>query len=170
VKRLKDPESFAIPEPRIRFIAHELQRLLALVQLERNGEAIEVDGFRLRDLSKWVTYETGTAMNALTPISSVCNSRCHFCFEENAPYPRERSIMPIAEAATRLRYYSPETGASLFPSDRNHMETFIHPKAIDIIEMASRASSSGSRQTARTSPRTVWPDSRRSSRSSSSCH
>jgi hypothetical protein len=136
VKRQKNAESFAIPEPRIRLIAHDLQRILSMVQLEKDGQVVDVDGFRLRDLSKWVTYETNTAMNALTPISSVCNSRCHFCFEENAPYPRERSIMPMAEAHTRLKYYSPETGESLFPSDRNHMETFIHPQAVDIIELA----------------------------------
>ena len=46
--------------------------------------------------------------------------------------------MPIEEAQTRLKYYSPETGRCLFPSNRNHMETFIHPKALDIIEMAHR--------------------------------
>jgi hypothetical protein len=136
VKINKDPDSFAIPEPRIRFIAHELQRILSVVQFENNGRAVEVDGFRLRDLSQWVTYSTNTAMNALTPISSVCNSRCKFCFEENAPYPRERSLMPIAEARTRLKYYSPEKGECLFPSNRNHMETFIHPKAVEIIRMA----------------------------------
>ncbi|MDA0161272.1 radical SAM protein [Solirubrobacter ginsenosidimutans] len=136
MRRQKNPESFAIPEPRIRLIAHDLQRMLTMVELEKDGQVVDIDGFRLRDLSKWVTHETNTAMNALTPISSVCNSRCHFCFEENAPYPRERSLMPLEEAKTRLRYYSPESGASLFPSDRNHMETFIHPQAVEIIELA----------------------------------
>jgi hypothetical protein len=139
MRTAKDPEAFAIPEPRIRFIAHELQRLLSLVELEVDGQPVQVDGFRLKDLSRWVTYTTNTAMNALTPISSACNSRCHFCFEENAPYAREAaSLMPLAEARTRLKYYSPETGASLFPSSRNHMETFVHPQAVDIIEMARR--------------------------------
>jgi hypothetical protein len=136
--RLRDPESFAIPEPRIRYLAHELQRLLALVQLEKDGRPLDVDGFRLRDLSRWVTHTTNTAMNALTPISSVCNSRCHFCFEENVPYAREQSLMSVAEARTRLKYYMPDTGHCLFPSSRNHMETFVHPKALDIIEMARR--------------------------------
>jgi uncharacterized Fe-S cluster-containing radical SAM superfamily enzyme len=76
-------------------------------------------------------------MNALTPIFSACNSRCHFCFEENAPYAREASsLMPMAEARTRLKYFSPETGASVFPSSRNHMETLVHPRAVEIIGMA----------------------------------
>jgi hypothetical protein len=134
----RDSEAFAIPEPRIRHIAHELQRLLALVQLESDGKPIEIDGFRLRDLPRWVTAQATTAMNALTPISSVCNSKCDFCFEENVPYAREQSLMSVAEACTRLKYYDPETGLSLFPSSRNHMETFIHPNAVDIIEMARR--------------------------------
>jgi hypothetical protein len=138
VLRLKDPESFAIPEPRIRHVAHELARLLSLVELEYQGRPVSVDGFRLRNLERWVQHSTNTAMNALTPISSVCNSRCQFCFEENVPYAREQSLMSLAEAATRLKYYSPDTGRCLFPSNRNHMETFIHPHAVDIIEMARR--------------------------------
>src|SRR5687768_2209184 len=134
--RIKDPEAFAIPEPRIRDIAHQLSRLLAVVELEKDGIATKIDGFRLRDLSQWVSHTSNNAMNALTPISSVCNSRCHFCFEENVPYAREQSLMSVEEARTRLKYYSPETGEALFPSSRNHMETFVHPKALDIIELA----------------------------------
>ena len=134
----KNPESFAIPEPRIRFIAHEIQRLLGLVELEQNGAPVKIDGFRLRNLARWTDFTTNTAMNSLTPISSVCNSRCQFCFEENVPYAREQSLMSLDEARTRLKYYSPDTGRSLFPSNRNHMETFIHPKAVEIIAMARR--------------------------------
>jgi uncharacterized Fe-S cluster-containing radical SAM superfamily protein len=134
--RYKDPEAFAIPEPRVRDIAHQLERLLALVELESNGWSVRIDGFRLRDLSKWRDHVANTAMNALTPISSVCNSKCEFCFEENVPYAREQSLMPMEEARTRLKYYSPETGRALFPSSRHHMETFIHPHALDIIELA----------------------------------
>jgi hypothetical protein len=134
--RYKDPEAFAIPEPRIRDIAHQLERLLTLVELESEGRPVQVDGFRLRDLSLWRDHVANNAMNALTPISSVCNSKCEFCFEENVPYAREQSLMPIEEARTRLKYYSPETGRALFPSSRHHMETFIHPRALDIIELA----------------------------------
>ena len=94
--KFKDPESFAIIEPRITYLAHELQRLLSLVELEKDGKPIKVDGFRLRDLSRWQGYQTNTAMNALTPISGVCNSTCTFCFEEGIPYPREKSLMSVA--------------------------------------------------------------------------
>jgi hypothetical protein len=134
--RYKDPEAFAIPEPRIRDIAHQLERLLGLVELEADGRPVKVGGFRLRDLSQWRDHVANNAMNALTPISSVCNSKCEFCFEENVPYAREQSLMPLEEARTRLKYYSPDTGRALFPSSRHHMETFIHPQALDIIELA----------------------------------
>jgi len=136
--KIKDPRSFAVIEPRITYIAKELERLLSLVELEKDGVPVQVNGFRLRDLSPWQGYVTNTAMNALTPISGVCNSKCSFCYEEGIPYPRERSLMSVEEVATRLKYYSSESGKCLFPSNRPHMETFIHPKAIEIIEQARR--------------------------------
>ena len=136
--RAKDPHAFAIPEPRIRHIAQQLEQLLSIVRLECDGRPVEVNGFRLKDLSQWLSYTNSTAMNALTPISAVCNSRCDFCFEENVPYAREQSLMPLAEAQTRLKYFTLEDGRSLFPSSRNHMETFVHPRALEIIEMARR--------------------------------
>ncbi len=134
--KLRDANSFYVIEPRIAHLKDELQRLLSLVDLESNGRRVAVDGMRLKDLSRWRNFTTNTAMNALTPISGHCNSRCDFCFEENIPYAREKSLMSVAEARTRLRHYDPASGASLFPSNRPHMETFIHPQALDIIELA----------------------------------
>jgi len=134
----RDANSFAVIEPRIVHIQDELRRLLSLVDLESNGRKVAIDAFRLKDLSRWESYTTNTAMNALTPISGHCNSRCHFCFEENIPYPREKSLMSVGEAHTRLRHYDPTTGRALFPSNRPHMETFIHPQALEIIELARR--------------------------------
>jgi hypothetical protein len=132
---LYDPETFAVIEPRIPQIARELERLLSIVELEKDGVPVKVDGFRLRDLVQWQSHTADSAMNALIPISGVCNSRCCFCFEHGIPFPRELSLMPLAEARTRLKYYDPETGKSLFPSNRPQKETFVHPQALDIIEM-----------------------------------
>lgn len=136
--RTRQADSFAVIEPRILNLKSEIERLLSLVELEKDGEPVAVDGFRLRDLSRWRSCNTNTAMNSLTPISGLCNSRCSFCFEENIPYAREQSLMSVAEAATRLKYYSPEDGKCLFPSNRPHMETFVHPQAVEIIELARR--------------------------------
>lgn len=136
MQRHRNAASFAVIEPRIAHLKSEIERLLSLVELEQDGRPVKVNGFRLKDLSQWCSYTTNTAMNALTPISGLCNSRCDFCFEENIPFAREKSLMSVEEAMTRLRHYSPETGRSLFPSNRPHMETFIHPRAVDIIELA----------------------------------
>lgn len=131
-----DSLSYKIPEPRIAQIGDHLARLLEVVELESGGNVVDIDGFRLRDLGMWRTHVTNNAMNALTPISSVCNSRCNFCFEENVPYARERSLMSVEEASTRLRYFDPDTGDALFPSNRNHMESFVHPEALTIVGLA----------------------------------
>jgi hypothetical protein len=136
--RQRDANSFAVIEPRLSHIKWELERLLSLVTLESQGQPVRVTGFRLKDLSRWTSYTTNTAMNALTPISGLCNSRCDFCFEENIPYPRERSLMSVDEARTRLKYYDPQTGVALFPSNRPHMETFLNPHAVEILELARR--------------------------------
>ncbi len=134
--RFRDANSFAVIEPRIWHLKEEIQRLLSLVELEKDGKLVAVNGFRLRHVPDWLDYSTNTAMNALTPISGVCNSKCSFCFEEGIPFPREQSLMSMAETRTRLKYYDPETGRALFPSNRPHMETFIHPQAVEIIKLA----------------------------------
>jgi hypothetical protein len=133
---LKDPHSFALVEPRIACMARELQRILSFVDLESDGTPVQIDGFRLRDLSQWQNHVAASALSALRPISGVCNSRCEFCFEYGLPFAREASLMPLGEATTRLKYYSPDTARCLFPSNRPEMETFVHPQALDIIEMA----------------------------------
>lgn len=129
-------ESWAVLEPRVRHLARTIRRLLSLVQLEKDGEPVEVDGFRLRDLAQWRDSSAAGALDAIFPFSGRCNSRCVFCSESGLPFARDASFMPEHEVRTRLRHYSPETGACLFPSNRPHMETFLHPRAVEILEMA----------------------------------
>ncbi len=131
-----DPESLAVIEPRIRYLAREIRRLLSLVELEKDGQPVEVDGFRLRELSQWCDNQAASALDAILPISGRCNSRCAFCFEQNVPFVRDTSFMDESEAYTRLRHYSPQTGACLFPSNRPEMETFLHPRAVAILQAA----------------------------------
>ena len=128
--------AFGVVEPRITHIARELQRLLSLVELLQDGQPVQVNGFRLRDLRVWQDYATDHALNALLPISGVCNSRCQFCFEYGIPYARECSFMPLAEVEARLAHYDAATGRCLFPSHRPQLETFLHPQALEIIRRA----------------------------------
>lgn len=131
-----DPASLTVVEPRIRHLAREIRRLLSLVELEKDGKPVEIDGFRLRDLSQWRDNYASGALDTVFPFSGRCNSRCVFCSEFGVPFAREATFMTEQEARTRLRHYSPETGACLFPSNRPHMETFLHPRAIEILELA----------------------------------
>jgi len=131
-----DPESWAVLEPRVRHLAREIRRLLSIVELEKDGKPVEIDGFRLRDLSQWCDNYAAGALDAIFPFSGRCNSRCVFCSESGLPFARDDSFMPEHEVRTRLRHYSPETGACLFPSNRPHMETFLHPRAVEILELA----------------------------------
>ncbi len=136
IAKPRDPSSFAIVEPRIENLAREIARLLSLVEFEKEGQPVEVDGFRLRDLSQWRDHQALSALDAVLFISGVCNSHCAFCFEHGVPFARETSFMSEEEVRTRLRHYSPETGVGLFASNRPQMETFLHPKAVEVLEAA----------------------------------
>ncbi len=134
--RYLDANCYEVVEPRIAHIKRDLERLLSLIQLEKAGEPVIVDGFRLRNLSSWAEHEISSAWNAVVPISGVCNSKCTFCFEQGIPFARERSLISEDEARTRLKFYSAVANGCLFPSARPHMEPFIHPKALELIELA----------------------------------
>ncbi len=132
----KDADAFAVVEPRIRHLKRQIERLASLVDLEQDGQPVVVDGFRLRQLAQWQNYKTDSALNAITPISGLCDSQCVFCFERGTPFPKEQSLISISEATTRLKHFSLATGDCLFPSSRPHMEPFVHPNALTLLEMA----------------------------------
>jgi len=70
-------KAFAREEPRIELIEATLRSLLSLVELEFEGEAVKVDGFRLRNLEDWRTApETPLQLN-LGSLSTACNCRRH---------------------------------------------------------------------------------------------
>lgn len=130
-------EDFLPIEPRIFTIKKELEQLLKLVDLESDGRKIEVNGFRLKNLENWRTYKANSAIDALTPLSGRCNCNCVFCFEKKHPFSQNHSILSVEEAKTRLKYYS-INGNSLFASNRVFQETFVNPKAIQILKLARK--------------------------------
>jgi hypothetical protein len=131
---------YNIVEPRIENIKNEIERLLSLVQLEKNGRPIKVDGFRLRDLENWKTGYAQNIFDVLGPLSGKCNVECVFCMERSIPFERNNSFLSILEATTRLKYYSPKSQKCLFPSTRPHMETFFNKNAIEILKKARKSS------------------------------
>ena len=59
--------------------------------------------------------------------------------ERSIPFERNRSFLSSLEAATRLKYYSPDSQKCLFPSTRPHMETFFNKDAVAILKRARKA-------------------------------
>jgi radical SAM family protein/PDZ domain-containing protein len=131
---------FDITEPRIEAVRKELERILTLVQMERGGETVEPDGFRLRSAGCWKTGSPSNAFEALGPLSGACDARCVFCVEQGVPFKRDASVLSLREAETRLMHFSAQTRRGLFASARPYKETFLNPNAIDILMRARRKS------------------------------
>ena len=121
-------------------IKRQLDKILNLVDLECAGKKVEVDGFRLKNLSNWQTGITRSSIDGLIPLSGVCNCDCVFCYERNHPIRSDSSVLSIEEARTRLKYFNEETSGSLFPSTRRFREAFCNPNALKILRMARPAS------------------------------
>ncbi len=127
---------YDIIEPRIEAIKKEIERILSLVQFERNGRPIKIDGFRLRNLSNWKTGLAQNVFDVLGPLSGICNAKCVFCMEKSLPFARDNSFLSLKEATTRLKYYTPDKKRCLFPSARPHMETFLNKDTVEILKRA----------------------------------
>lgn len=137
-------DSVRLSEPRLEMIYRRLNALLQVVQLEANGEPVEIDGFRLRDPAHW-TARTPSPLSELWHISTACNMRCPFCYEEGDPEgvsvinePAEMTTME--EIETRLKYYDPVRGTGLFQPLTYINEIFCNPGAMDIMERLRAAS------------------------------
>lgn len=137
-------DSVRLSEPRLEMIYNRLNALLQVVQLESNGQPVEIDGFRLKDPAQW-TSRASSPLSELWHISTACNMRCPFCYEEGDPEgvsvinePPEMTTM--AEIETRLKYYDPIRGTGLFQPLTYINEIFCNPRAMDIMERLRAAS------------------------------
>ena len=129
-------------EPRIDAIKSEIERILSLVELEHMGQSIKVDGFRLRNLDDWQTSCAQSHLEALGPLSGVCNAKCVFCMERSIPFERDYSFLSLREAFTRLQHFDQKNNRCLFPATRPHMETLLNKDAVRILKSVREKSSS----------------------------
>lgn len=130
-------DSVRLSEPRIELVAERLRALLEVVRLESGGEPVEIDGFRLRDPARW-TSPQGSPNSELWHISTACNMRCPFCYEEGDPAQASAlnepaGMVTLEEVETRLRYADPDTGSGLFRPLTYINEMFCNPRALDIM-------------------------------------
>lgn len=137
-------DSVRLSEPRLEMVYQRLNALLQVVQLESNGQPVEIDGFRLKDPAQW-TSRAPSPLSELWHISTACNMRCPFCYEEGDPEgvsvinePPEMTTMEEIEA--RLKYYDPVRGTGLFQPLTYINEIFCNPRAMDIMERLRAAS------------------------------
>ncbi|MBV8370840.1 MAG: radical SAM protein [Candidatus Eremiobacteraeota bacterium] len=131
-------DSARLSEPRLELIHRRLQALLRVVQLESNGAPIEIDGFRLRNPADWQT-RLPSAMSELWHISTACNMRCPFCYEEGDPpgvsvLNEPAEMATLEEIETRLRYRNARAKTGVFQPLTYINEIFCNPSAMEIIE------------------------------------
>jgi hypothetical protein len=127
-------------EPRLGYIQRIMQSLLAIVDLEVDGEVVHVDGFRLKNLSQWLS--AGGAADILAHAASRCNSNCRFCYNKGAPSllkPKQRKPSEEhQEIQTRIKYYEPRAKLNVFPNMGSPCEALAHPHILAILRSLRR--------------------------------
>ncbi|MCJ7744284.1 MAG: radical SAM protein, partial [Dehalococcoidales bacterium] len=135
----QDVKNAALYEPRIELIKTELESLLSVVNLEREGKAVEVDGFRLKDLRDWLVPSAGDPIEIFGYAGARCDADCIFCYNNGNPSSLSLSVLrrsPAEESEemmTRLKYFSPAGGLSLFPSLGSIYEVLAHPRIFEVL-------------------------------------
>jgi hypothetical protein len=144
---MADPEYTTVnhtymTEPRINLIKAELESLLQLIELEKDGKVVKVDGFRLKKPADWVIRIPNSAFLNIGSLSSVCRIACVFCSElgnKELPWSEKRSFLSVEEVRTRLKYYS-ELGKGIFPIWAPSFEPLENPNIIEILRMIRKRS------------------------------
>jgi len=123
-------------EPRIVYIQRILEALLSVIDLEADGKAVSVDGFRLKDLKQWLT-SSGGAVDILAHAASRCNLNCRFCYNQYQPPTLKSKTRPPAEEyreiQERIRQYVPGSKLNIFPTMGSPAEVLSHPHLLDIL-------------------------------------
>jgi len=153
----------AFYEPRIELIKKLIEQLLSLVELEKEGQVVEVDSFRLENLQDWIVPGSSNPIEILEHAASHCNCDCIFCYNKGTP----PSIAPsndlertakeeFEEVRTRIKYFSPEVGSTLFPNLGNIYEVMAHPYFMDMLYLLREKTSKPLRIT--TNGRNLTPE------------
>ncbi len=127
----------ALYEPRVEFVARQLASLLSVVELECEGKAVKVDGFRLRDLDDWTGPHASAPADLLQHAATRCQFDCVFCYNRGGP----SSLAMDAgdgeeewrELSARLARYDPRAGTGLFPTFGGPREVLAHPHALRLM-------------------------------------
>ncbi len=133
-RNAQDASLYMKTEPRIWLIKRQLENILQLVDLEKDGKIVEVDGFRLKNLSDWADYKSSLYGN-LGAVSGCCNADCIFCYEKGNPLPYVKDLISVEEVETRIKYYSHEKEKGLPTPTRIPLEPFCNPHFLKILNL-----------------------------------
>lgn len=136
-------DSVLLTEARIDYIRRTLQSLLQTLQIEVDGQPVELDGFRLKDISKWSDYGSSLS-DIFWHLSSVCNYSCEFCYEkgnpENFPIQNAPRMATQSEIYTRLKHYDPIRKTGIFSVRTSINEPFMNKNAVAYLEQMREVS------------------------------
>ena len=121
-------------EPRIVQIQETINSLLQIVDFEYDGHPVEINGFKLKDLVHWEIPDNYGAEALVAQLARKCDSDCRFCYHKGNPpdFPLGKSLDFVSEEEmeTRLKYYKPELGSTLFLSNYEQKEVLYDPKTM----------------------------------------
>jgi len=135
----QDIKNAALYEPRIEFIKAQLESLLRVVNLEKGGNTVDVDGFRLKNLKDWLVPSACDPIEVFGYAGARCDADCIFCYNRGNPPSlalgvlRKSASGELQEMMTRLNYFSPVGGQSLFPSMGSIYEVLMHPGILTVL-------------------------------------
>ena len=141
MKSFHDIRNASLYEPRIEFIKKQLESLLRVVELEREGRVVEVDGFRLKNLKEWVVPSRCDPVEVFEYAASRCNCDCVFCYNKGNPPAvalgnlRRPTGEEFEEMRTRLDHFFPRAKQSLFSSLGEIYEAAMHPHFLEVLSL-----------------------------------
>ena len=131
-------------DPITHLIQVQLESILKLVELERNGKPVKVDGFRLKIPGDWTIPLSISCLESLGSPSTHCNLNCVFCYELGNPpqmaYYIKRPFLTVNEAEARLLYHSRKEGRCMAPSIAVVKEPFLNPQYLEILRRVRQRS------------------------------
>jgi membrane-associated protease RseP (regulator of RpoE activity) len=131
-------------EPRISHIKTALESLLSVAVLESHGKPVKIDGFRLKDLNRWLIPSSGDPAEVFDHLATDCDCHCRFCYLQGNPpslaleRPDRDREEEWKEVKTRLKYFSPPAKRALFPALGNAYEILSHPHALNLLRELRR--------------------------------
>jgi len=137
----RNTKNAALYEPRIDFIRRQLESLLSVVELEKSGELVKVEGFRLKNLADWVGSSQCDPVEVFEHAATRCNCNCVFCYNKGTPpslalvNSKRKAEEELLELKTRVKYFSPKAYLSLFPSIGSSCEVLAHPHIVEILSL-----------------------------------